>query len=172
MRRNWTRILMVLLAVLLATPMVALAQEDPAQPDQGTAKQEQPAAKLAVAQAVIARDVTAREPVDPGTSFARDVGELICFSKITGASGETSIVHVWKHGDTEMARVELPVKSASWRTWSRKKILPEWTGAWTVEIQDTNGNVLDTQSFSIEDSGKGPEEGEHDTGKPGGTTNG
>jgi hypothetical protein len=171
MGRKSTRILLVLLAVLLAAPIVVPAQEEPAQPEQGSATQEEPA-QLGVAQAVIARDVTNREPVDPGTSFARDVGELICFSKITGASGETSVVHVWKHGDTEMARVELPVKSASWRTWSRKKILPEWTGAWTVEIQDANGKVLDTQSFSIEDSGEGPEEGEPDTGKPGGTTNG
>ena len=48
-----------------------------------------------------------------------------------------------------MSRVELPVKSTNWRTWSSKKLLEDWPGAWRVEIQDAQGNLLEKLSFVL-----------------------
>jgi hypothetical protein len=44
------------------------------------------------------------------------------------------------------------VRSPAWRTWSTKQIEPEWTGEWTVRIEDAEGRVLDTLRFTIGES--------------------
>lgn len=105
---------------------------------------------LSVAKGVISLRVENREPVGPGDSFEPGVGQLACYTVIEGAADETVIYHVWRHGDELKAKVQLPVRSASWRTWSTKRILPSWTGDWTVTIEDEQGGVLETLSFSIQ----------------------
>jgi hypothetical protein len=64
--------------------------------------------------------------------------------------GESSVTHVWYYENEEMARVELPVRSPNWRTWSSKSILPAWSGQWKVDILDPNDEVLVSESFTIE----------------------
>jgi hypothetical protein len=49
-----------------------------------------------------------------------------------------------------MAAVELNVGGSPWRTWSSKTIDPSWTGAWTVEIKDAQGTILQTLNFQIQ----------------------
>ncbi len=105
--------------------------------------------ELTVARAAICKDVKDREPVDSDTVFPSDIVKVFCFTKIDGASSPTQIFHVWKYNDKEMARVELDVKSVSWRTWSSKRIIPSWTGHWTVEIQNERGDVLKMLEFEI-----------------------
>ncbi|MCX5752763.1 MAG: DUF2914 domain-containing protein, partial [Candidatus Krumholzibacteria bacterium] len=39
--------------------------------------------------------------------------------------------------------------SASWRTWSSKKILPEWQGTWRVDVLAPDGEVLKSGSFAV-----------------------
>jgi hypothetical protein len=134
MRRNWLAVLAVIPALVLG----AMAQEG-----------------LRVERAAVARSVENREPVGEAASFPADVGSLSCFSKIVGAGEETEIYHVWRHGPTERAKVKLTVRGSSWRTWSTKRILPGWTGAWTVEIQDAQGNVLESVPFTVESPGTG-----------------
>ncbi len=106
--------------------------------------------ELGVEEAVICKAVVDRTPEDPGETFPADVGQLYCFSRIVGGSEGTSVTHVWKMGETRMAAVDLNVGGSPWRTWSSKTIDPSWTGAWTVEIQDAQGNVLQTLNFTIE----------------------
>jgi len=48
-----------------------------------------------------------------------------------------------------MARIELPVRSINWRTWSSKRIPADWSGSWRVEIQDQYGEVLTTLPFAV-----------------------
>jgi hypothetical protein len=112
--------------------------------------EEGPAAGLTIEQAVIARQIEQRQPVGEATTFPSDVGRLACYTKVMGAAGETFIEHVWSRGEVEHARVRLEVRSPAWRTWSTKRIKPEWTGEWTVRIEDAEGRVLDTLSFTIE----------------------
>lgn len=113
-------------------------------------------AGLSVERAAIAEEIQDREPVGEGTTFPADVGELVCFTKITGAEGETAIYHVWMRGGEEKARVELPVRSSSWRTYSRKKIPAEWAGEWTVKVEDAQGGLLQELAFTV----TGPEDGQ------------
>lgn len=94
-------------------------------------------------------NVEERQPVDPDTTFAADTEKVYCLTKITGVEGESSVTHVWFHGDEEMARVELPVRSSSWTTWSSKRMLPAWSGTWHVDVLDAAGNVLKSQEFTL-----------------------
>jgi hypothetical protein len=107
-----------------------------------------PAATVTVDEAVVARTVLDRQPQDTGSVFPADVGQLVCWSKLTGAGG-ASVHHVWFHGDTQVGDVELQVGGSPWRTWSRKTVPADWTGAWRVEIRDAGGQVLKRIDFTV-----------------------
>jgi hypothetical protein len=104
---------------------------------------------LEVAVAAICQDVVDREPVEAGISFPASVGKLYCFTKITGAQAPTQITHVWYHGASERARVDLTVNSASWRTYSSKMIQEHEIGSWRLDVLDSNGTVLKELQFEI-----------------------
>ncbi len=106
-------------------------------------------AELTVTESAISRDVVDRMPVGADTTFTSDVGRLYCWTRITGAEGETTVHHVWIHGDEERADLELRVGASPWRTWSNKAIVPEWTGDWRVEVRDADGNELETIRFTV-----------------------
>jgi hypothetical protein len=123
--------MLLLLAVMLLVAPAAFAA-DPA-----------PAAT-----AQICTGVKDRAPVGVADKFPASVGELYCFSLVTNATDK--VVQVWFHGDTEVCKIELPVKAARWRTWSVKRILPGMTGAWRVEVHDAAGQLLATAKFTVE----------------------
>ena len=102
-----------------------------------------------IVRAVICRDVMDREPVEVGDSFDAYVGKLYCFTKIVGAKTPVEVTHAWYHGDTEMARVALPVRSTSWRTYSSKIIMADTVGDWHVDVIGPEGEVLQTVEFKI-----------------------
>ena len=104
---------------------------------------------LTIEVGVICKQVEERAPVDADTTFAVSVEQLSCFTKVTGAEDETTISHVWYWGETERARIELPVRSISWRTYTTKRIQEHEVGAWRVDILDAEGKVLKTIRFSI-----------------------
>jgi hypothetical protein len=105
-------------------------------------------AAVTVTDAAVAKTVVDRQPQDTGTTFPADVGQLICWTKLSGASG-TTIHHVWLHGDTQVGDVELQVGGSPWRTWSRKTVTAEQTGAWHVEVRDAAGTVLKRIDFTV-----------------------
>ncbi len=111
--------------------------------------QEQMAAQPGVAESAIATQVADRQPVDNVTSVPADVGRVYCWTRIVGAQGEVEVVHVWYHGDMEMARVPLRVGSDNWRTWSSKNIEPSWTGQWRVDVEAPDGTVIQSMSFTV-----------------------
>ena len=88
-----------------------------------------------------------RAPAGVDTAFASTVETIYCFTRVSGADAGTSVTHVWYYGDREMARVELAVGGSPWRTWSSKKVLPEWQGGWRVDVLSGAGNVLRSESF-------------------------
>ena len=104
---------------------------------------------LEVSEAILTTAIQDRMPVDQVETVPAGVSTLYCFSRIVGAAEETMVQHVWFQGDTELARVELPVRSINWRTWSSKRIPAAWTGSWRVEIQDQFGEVLTTLPFDV-----------------------
>ena len=125
--------MLVLLGFLFARPAISQGAE-----------------ALDVENAVICKDVENRVPIGTGTNFPATVGKLYCFTKILGAGGETHITHVWYYGNAERFRIDLPVKSAAWRTFSQKTIRPHEIGVWHVDILDASGNRLEVLNFHIE----------------------
>jgi hypothetical protein len=113
----------------------------------GTEGQE--SSSLEVAVAAICQEVVEREPVDAGISFPASVGRLYCFTKIAGAQDETQVTHVWYYGSAERARIDLNVKSDSWRTFSSKSIQGHEIGSWRVNVLDAAGTVLKELQFEI-----------------------
>jgi hypothetical protein len=74
---------------------------------------------------------------------------LSCFTRITSTQSPTKISHVWYFGETEKARVKLPVKSSNWRTYSSKRIQSHEIGDWYVEVLGPQGELLQTLRFEI-----------------------
>ena len=98
---------------------------------------------------VFCTGVKDRQPVGADTVFSNTVERIYCLTRVVGAKDTTSVTHVWYRGDKEMARVKLPVKSASWRTWSSKRIWEKWTGKWRVDVVGEGGEVVGSRGFVV-----------------------
>ena len=98
----------------------------------------------------IATSIENHSPQKTAQSFSAIVGELHCFTKVVGARTPTFITHTWYYQDTKMATMRLPVNATYWRTWSTRTIMPEWKGAWRVEVSAEDGALLKTITFNIE----------------------
>ena len=101
------------------------------------------------AEVQVCTGITDRMPTGNAANFDTAVGMLYCWSKITGGTGADSVKHIWMHDGKEMLTVDLAVKSASWRTYSQKRILPQWTGNWEVRVVDAGGATLKSATFTI-----------------------
>ena len=112
------------------------------------AQEEKPASALTV-EAKACTGVQDRMPVGEGTTFPATVGQVYLWTKISGALGEITVKHVWLRDGKEMATVDLPVKTGSYRTWSAKKIPPSWTGSWEVHVVGPDGTTLATVPFTV-----------------------
>ncbi len=95
-------------------------------------------------------DRDTRELVGETAVFEAGVDRIICLSVVDGLEAPTSVTHVWYRDGKTMARVDLNVGSSHWRTWSSKRLLPQWTGNWEVKILDSDNRVLGSAAFSIQ----------------------
>ena len=141
----------------------AVAQEQPAKEQMedttSAMAQEQPA--LVLEEIHICTAVEDRQPSGVGTVFPDALDKIYCFTKIGGAEDTTYVDHVWYFGNDEIARVQLPVKAKSWRTWSSKK-LNMGLGNGHVEIVSQNGDILGRAEFEIQASEKAEEVGKNE----------
>lgn len=136
------------LALALAVPAPApLSAQDSAAAGQAAPASQ--AAGPSVEGAILATGVRDHLPADTLSTVPADVGRVFLWTRITGARDSTSVSHVWFRGEEEVARVELPVRSPDWRTYSTKRILPSWTGPWRVEIRGAAGQLLQTVNFAV-----------------------
>ena len=152
--------LLVLLSILILSS-VCFAQKDPAKKQMedtaSAAEQKQP--ELVLEQIQFYTTVKDRQPSGVGSVFPETLDKLFCFTKIGGAKGSTYVYHVWYFGDKEIARVKLPVKSKSWRTWSSKN-LHLGLGYGYVKIVSESGDILGMAEFKIEAAEKAEQVGE------------
>lgn len=102
-----------------------------------------------IQEAVICESVEDRAPTGIGEAFPATVEKLYCFTQLKDIPSEGTIYHIWYHGDSEVARVELAISPPQWRTYSSKIILPSWKGSWRVEVVYED-HVLKTLAFTIE----------------------
>src|SRR5256884_9813807 len=79
------------------------------------------AASVSVDEAVVAKNVVDRVPQDTGSVFPVDVGQLVLWTKVSGAAG-TALHPVWFHGDTPVGDVGLQVGGSTWGTGSGRPV--------------------------------------------------
>lgn len=103
-------------------------------------------AQGSVARAVFTTGIKDREPVDKLTTVSTDTDKVYFFTDLRNLSGHM-IRHRWEYNGKTMATVEFGVGGPRWRVWSSKRLLPQWTGKWTVSVVDENGKVLGQASF-------------------------
>lgn len=99
---------------------------------------------------VMTEKITAKEPVAEAATFSAETEKVYCFLEAGEIEHDTMVSFVWYFGDTEMARVSLPLtKGRRWRTYSSKK-LAGLKGGWKVELQESSGIVLNSVSFQVQ----------------------
>jgi len=101
-----------------------------------------------VQRALFTSGIEGREPVDELQQVDSSRAQLVFFSELVGFEGQ-EIWHRWVYQDEVMAEVVFQVGGARWRVHSSKNLMPEWIGAWRVEVVDSNGHVLASQSLEV-----------------------
>ncbi len=100
----------------------------------------------------IAKDVKNREPIGVAEVFPNTVKKLYCWTKVITTNPPTFILHEWCYNGKKMASVKLDIKYSTFRTWSSKRILPNWTGKWKCVVKDENGKEIAQKGFTIKKS--------------------
>jgi hypothetical protein len=106
------------------------------------------AQEITVAQAVVCQEIVDRMPVGAGDVIPAGTDRVFCFTRIDGIPGGGRDYPQLVLQGSLKASVVLPVR-ASWRTWSSKTLLPEWTGEWMVEVLSNDGTPLESIIFSF-----------------------
>jgi hypothetical protein len=101
-------------------------------------------------QVVFCAGVKDRAPVGVSETFPSDVFSVYCFTTIVGAEDTTAIMHNWYYRDTKVATVDFSVASDRWRTWSSKRMMPDWQGPWRVDVTTADGAVIASGKFTLE----------------------
>ncbi len=133
----------LVLFLILFISTFSLGQEEPAMGE------EEIVSGLSVEEMVFCTTVENREPVGADTAFADTIGQVYCFTQISGAEDTTTISHVWYLNGEEKASVDLSVRGKTWRTWSSKRIPKEWDGSWRVDVESETGVVLKSKEFVV-----------------------
>jgi len=135
----------------------------------GAARSEPEASGISVGRMKFCRAIKDREPEQAADRFPSDIEKVYCFTVILNAGVETHVVHKWYHREKLMAEVTLTARGEYWRTWSSKRMLPEWSGAWRVDVVSADGQVLKSLSFEIVAAGaEGAASGFQETSQDGG----
>jgi hypothetical protein len=147
------KIIPTIFILIMIGYVCGLAQEGVAtQPDKKIAvkpKQEKVVKSALTIETELCTGIEERMPTGMAESFSVDVGKVFLWCRVLGAEDSTMIQIAWYCKDEHKATVELPVRSSSWRTWSSKSFLPEWTGDWEVKVLDAGGKELKSIPFKI-----------------------
>lgn len=107
------------------------------------------ASGLTILETLMCREMVNNEPVGVSDVFPIDTKELICFNRISGADGDTEIIHNWYFNESLVSSITLPVKTGNWRTYSLKVLPAEAVGDWKVEILTKDGRFLQKIYFLV-----------------------
>jgi len=100
-----------------------------------------------VARAIFTTAIIDREPVDTLEILSTDINRVFFFTDLRGLDGQI-VTHRWEFDGQIMAEITFRVGSgARWRVYSSKNLLPEWTGTWTVAVNNASGETLHDSTF-------------------------
>lgn len=103
-----------------------------------------------VALAAFTTEISNREPVDDISFLGNDKRVVYFFTDLRNMKDQT-IRHAWTYNGMDMGAVDFEVKGSRWRAWSSKQLLPVWLGTWTVAVLNPEGEVLATESFTLQE---------------------
>ncbi|AMM39820.1 XRE family transcriptional regulator [Candidatus Desulfofervidus auxilii] len=105
---------------------------------------------ISVKRISVCLDIKDREPIHPQTQFHLTAPTPIyCFTEILGAKKPTKVRHIWLYKGKVAMAIVLPIRSARWRTWSRKIIYPDLKGKWEVIILGPKKEKLTSIEFTV-----------------------
>ena len=108
-------------------------------------------AQMTVTEAAVGTGIVDRQPVGVADTFSSDVTSLSYWTKIEGAVGTQVVKHVWRSNGNVIGEISLTIDKPSFRTWTNKTIYPALIGTdMSVEVVDSEGNVLRKDSFKIQ----------------------
>ncbi len=97
----------------------------------------------------LTQNVQDREPVDSLKKISVKAGHVYTHTAVKSKKAGR-IYHIYKFGDTELAKVPLAVgASSAWRTWSSKTLHSAWVGTWTIEVRGENDQLLAVRSLEV-----------------------
>jgi cytoskeletal protein RodZ len=107
------------------------------------------AVRLSVPRSGVGTDVVDRQLVGQSNTFA--VNTRVAFwTLVTGGRPGETVRHVWIHEGSVAGVVDLAVGSSSWRTQTRRTLVPGAEGDWVVEAREPGGRVLARHEFRCE----------------------
>lgn len=114
------------------------------------AKADGKVSNLTVSDSALCTAISDRMPEGKADEFDKNsVTKIYFWTKIEGATENTSIKHVWYLGETVIGEISLNVNSPSYRTWSSKTIYPGLQGDMSVAVLDAEGNELVKKTFKV-----------------------
>ena len=99
-----------------------------------------------ISQAVFAKSVENRTPIEIVTEADDSLGKIYFFTNIRHLSGDR-ITHRWIYKDKVKAEVSFDIKGNRWRVWSSKNLWHTWVGTWKVDVVNAKGEVLLSKNF-------------------------
>jgi len=104
-----------------------------------------------VARAQVTSAIENREPVDELSVVPATRRTVFFFTELRNLAG-AEVTHRWSHAGEVVAEVPFQVGGNRWRVWSSKELDPVWAGEWQLTVIDTDGTLLDTQTFVLQDT--------------------
>ena len=103
-----------------------------------------------VSRAIFTIGIDNHEPVLGISSISSESFTSISFFTELNELDGHNITHQWTFNGKIMFEKTFEVKSARWRVWTSKTLIPSWTGMWTVNVLDDDRSVLSSSSFEYQ----------------------
>lgn len=105
---------------------------------------------IRLVQLVVGTGLEDKLPVGAELHYAQMPELLYCYTVFDNPLPDQTITHVWRRSGRLVSRVELEVgKSPKWRTWSKQKTQPHWSGIWSCEVLGPDGTQLGLTVFQV-----------------------
>ena len=112
---------------------------------QQLAEMDHPASE-SVSTRIFTSSIVDGKPSNKMNAFENTVDTIYFYTVLEGLKGQT-VTHRWKYAGRIISNAEISVTDDPFPTWSSNKMEPNWTGFWTVEVLDSNSEVIGVSTF-------------------------
>ena len=100
-----------------------------------------------ISNADFALEIKDRTPINIIEEIDNSFGKIYFFTNIRNLQGQ-KVTHRWIYNNKVMADVVFDINGPRWRVWSSKNLWPTWLGVWSVEVLNSNGELLYKKEFN------------------------